>query len=155
MASILSAGALAAGADVTFVNPEKFTNIGRYADQKEASHNQTEVAHFIEQLAARRLPTEQALQVEVLDVDLAGLVAARRRAYDVRVMRSVTWPSLKLRYRLVLGKQVLVSGEETVADMDYLQRPNPYSTDDPLRYEKRMLDEWFQKRLVNREPAPR
>ena len=44
--------------------------------------------------------------------------------------------------------------EETVADMDYLQRINAYPTSDPRRYEKRMLDEWFERRLVDREPAP-
>src|ERR1700756_3847231 len=110
----LPVAAWAASASVTFVNPEKFTDIARYADEPEAARTRTEIEGFIKQLAARRLPAQQALQVEVLDVNRAGMVEPWRfRAYDVRVMRSVTWPSMKLRYRLVLGDQVLASGEET------------------------------------------
>ena len=59
----------------------------------------------------------------------------------------------KLRYQLKLGDQVLASGEETVSDMDYLQRINAYPTSDPRRYEKRMLDDWFRQRLVARKPT--
>ena len=33
--------------------------------------------------------------------------------------------------------------EQTVYDMAYLQRLNRYAGDEPLRYEKHMLDEWF------------
>jgi hypothetical protein len=156
MMAVLPAGALAASANVTFVNPEKFTDIGRYGDEREAARNRTEISHFLEQLAARRLPPEQALQIEVLDVNLAGLVEPWRfHAYDVRVMRSATWPSMRLRYRLMLGDQVLASGEETISDMNYLQHVNAYPTDDHLRYEKWMLDEWLQNRLVDRRPGPR
>jgi hypothetical protein len=152
----LPVSAWAASASVTFVNPEKFTDIARYADEPEAAHTRTEIERFIKQLAARRLPAEQALQVEVLDVNRAGMLEPWRfRAYDVRVMRSATWPSMKLRYRLVLGDQVLASGEETISDMNYLQRPDPYPTEDPLRYEKRMLSEWFQNRLVEHKAAAR
>jgi hypothetical protein len=41
-----------------------------------------------------------------------------------------------------------------VADPDFLRRGGPYSGDS-LRYEKRMLDAWFQARIVERKPAPR
>ena len=150
----LSASALAGTARVTFVSPEKFTDIGRYGDQREAAENRSEVAQHIEQLAARKLPPGQIIEVDVLDVSLAGrLEPWHFRLWDVRFMRSVTWPSMKLRYRLNEGDQILASGEETVADMDYLQRINAYPTSDPRRYEKRMLDEWFERRLVDREPA--
>jgi hypothetical protein len=74
--------------------------------------------------------------------------------YDVRIMRAVTWPSIKLRYQLRQDGQVVASGVETVADMRYLDLPNSYPDGDPLRYEKRMLDEWFSPRLVERRPPP-
>jgi hypothetical protein len=151
----LSASALAGTAQVTFVSPEKFTDIGRYTDSREAAENRAQIARHIEQLAERELPAEQTLEVEVLDVQLAGRFEYRYLwPREVRVMRPVTWPSIKLRYRLKLGEQVLASGEETVSDLDYLQRINLYPTSDPRRYEKRMLDEWFRQRLVERKPAP-
>lgn len=150
------AAAWAASSSVTFVNPEKFTDIARYGDQREALRTRTEIEHFIQQLAARKLPADQALQIDVLDVNRAGMIEPwRLRPYDVRVMRAVTWPSMKLRYRLMQGEQVLASGEESISDMSYLDGPNAYPTDDPLRYEKRMLAEWFQNRLVDRRPALR
>jgi hypothetical protein len=143
--------ASAATANVAFVDPDKFADIGRYGDQREAARTQTDIERFIKDLAARRLPSQATLQIDVLDVNRAGLVEPwHHRPYDVRVMRSATWPSMKLRYRLTLGDQVLASGEESISDMSYLDHPNPYSTDDPLRYEKSMLSDWFQKRLVDR-----
>jgi Protein of unknown function (DUF3016) len=151
----LSASAHAGSARVVFVNPEKFTDIGRYGDEREAASNRSEIARHIEQLAARKLPADQSLEVEVLDVTLAGHFEPwRTQLYDVRIMRPVTWPSIKLRYRLRQDGQVAASGVETVADMHYLDHPNRYPDGDPLRYEKRMLDEWFSRRLVERRPPP-
>jgi hypothetical protein len=150
----LCASALAGGAHVTFLNPEKFTDIGRYADARDAADNRLEIARHIEKLAARELPPDQVLDVEVLDVALAGRFEYRHVwPREVRVMREVTWPSIKLRYQLKLGDEVLAAGEETVADMDYLRRINAYPSSDPRRYEKRMLDDWFQQRLVALKPT--
>jgi hypothetical protein len=152
----LSAGALAGSAQVSFVNPGKFSDIGPYGDEREAAQNRSEIARHIEQLAARKLPADQLLEVEVLDVDLAGRFEPWHFwARDVRVMRTVTWPSIKLRYVLKQGEQVLASGEETVADMAYLDHINTYPSSDPLRYDKRMLDRWFQQRLTERKAASR
>jgi len=151
----LSASAHAGSARVVFVNPEKFTDIGRYGDERETARNRSEIARHIEQLAARKLPANQSLDLEVLDVSLAGRFEPwRTRLYDVRIMRAVTWPSIKLRYQLRQDGQVVASGVETVADMRYLDLPNSYPDGDPLRYEKRMLDEWFSPRLVERRPPP-
>ena len=45
--------------------------------------------------------------------------------------------------------QVIASGEERLRDMMYLDgRSNRYSTGDPLRYEKQMIDEWFSKKIA-------
>lgn len=152
----LSAGALAGSAHVSFLNPEKFTDIGPYGDEREAAQNRSEIARHIERLAARKLPADQVLEVAVLDVDLAGNFEPWHFwPRDVRVMRTVTWPSIKLRYVLKQGEQVLASGEETVSDMAYLDHINSYSSSDPLRYDKRMLDRWFQQRLIERTAASR
>jgi hypothetical protein len=151
-----SAAALAGSARVSFLNPEKFTDIGRYGDQREAAANQSEIARHIEQLAASKLPADQSLQVDVLDVDLAGHVEFwRRMLNEVRIMREATWPSVKLRYKVTQDGQVVTSGEETVSDMNYLDGPNPYPDSDPLRYEKRMLDQWLTQRLVEHRPPLR
>src|SRR5258708_24398913 len=150
-----SIGARAASANVVFLNPEKSTDIGRYADPRDAAANRAQIARHIEQLAARNLPPNQVLKMEVLDVSLAGrLEPWRARLYDTRIMRQVTWPSIKLRYQVQQDGQVVASGEETVADMNYLERPNRYPDSVPLSFEKRMLDDWFRQRLGEHRPAP-
>jgi hypothetical protein len=45
---------------------------------------------------------------------------------------------------------VVGSGEERLSDMNFLATPNRYSPDDRLRYEKAMLDHWFESRFGRR-----
>jgi Protein of unknown function (DUF3016) len=150
----LSGLAWAGHANVTFVNSDSFTDIGIWDGGYKAVDNQAEIARHIGQLAGRDLPEAQQVDIEILDVDLAGRLEPKHRTGDeVRVMRRVTWPSVRLRYRLRQGDQLVAQGEETIADMDYMERPNPYPEGDPLRYEKRMLDRWFHQRLVELLPA--
>ena len=52
---------------------------------------------------------------------------------------------IQLRYSVESQGKVLRSGESRVADMSYLTHYNRYPSGEPLRYEKRMLDEWFTK----------
>ncbi len=68
----------------------------------------------------------------------------RRHAQNVRVLKGgADWPRIKLRYTLESAGQAPRSGEQSLADMAYLEHVNRYAGDDRLRYEKRMLDEWF------------
>ena len=62
-------------------------------------------------------------------------------------MREVTWPRIKLRYALTRGDQLLASGEEQLIDQNYLMMTNRYFVGDRLRYEKAMLDAWFERRI--------
>ena len=61
------------------------------------------------------------------------------------------WPTIQLRYRIESKGAVIKSGEARVADMNYLRHRPRYDTSDLIRYEKQMLDEWFNRTL--REPA--
>jgi hypothetical protein len=164
----LSAGARAAAAHVNFVDPEHFTDLGRQGDDKDVAARRAEIARHIEELAGPNLPADQTLDVDVLDIRLAGederwpyalqdapltTRVTRPFAGDIRVARIGTWPRIKLRYQLKQGDQVVASGEESVADMKYLDRANSYPSDDTLRYEKQLLDDWFQRRLVQHQPA--
>ncbi|HEX4583396.1 MAG TPA: DUF3016 domain-containing protein [Burkholderiaceae bacterium] len=152
----VSACAFAGTAHVTFVSPEKFADIGPFINGPEAAANMAEIARHIEQLAARRLPADQVLEVDVLDVRLAGTLDPRRyRNTPYRVMREGSWPSITVRHRLTQGGSVLASGEETVSDGTYLHFINRYPDGDPLRFEKRMLDNWFDSRFVRRQVSSR
>ena len=95
------------------------------------------------------MPPGEDLQVEVVDLDMAGrLIPNFRASQDLRVLRGgADWPHMKLRYTLSANGQVISSGEEQLSDMAYLDHINRYSDGDTLRYEKRMIDDWFNKKF--------
>ncbi|AYM74547.1 DUF3016 domain-containing protein [Janthinobacterium agaricidamnosum] len=137
----LAAGSSAwAGVQVTFEKPDD------YSDVPFSSRDREQVLagladHF--SWLGKSLPPGQDLRIEITDVDLAGREdPARRGAFDVRVMTGrADWPRLRLRYTLEQHGKVIASGNAYLSDMSYLQHINRYSSNDALRYEKRMIDE--------------
>lgn len=131
---------------VTFTQPE------RYADMPFASWDRERVmkdlrGHF-DKLGAT-LPPGQDLKIEVQDIDLAGRIEPNTRfGHDIRILRGgADWPVIQLHYSVEADGKVLKSGDARLSDMNYLNHGtylNHYSASEPLRYEKRMLDEWFK-----------
>jgi hypothetical protein len=140
----LAAGSSAwAGVQVTFDKPDD------YSDVPFSSRDREQVLaglanHFT--WLGKSLPPGQDLRIEITDVDLAGREdPARRGAFDVRVMTGrADWPRLRLRYTLEQHGKVIAAGNAYLSDMSYLQHINRYSRNDALRYEKRMIDDWFK-----------
>lgn len=157
VAASASAAASAAMLSVVFVDPDKFTDAA-YSHPQGTEQQRAEVLRDIErhlrQLAERGLPAGDALRIEVLDIDLAGWFEPfrLRTGTDVRVLRDITWPRIKLRYTLTRGDRVIASAEERVADLNYLMTVNRYGSSDRLRYEKAMLDDWFSRRIAAQAP---
>lgn len=139
-----SAWAVPARLEVKFLESDKFSDAGWRAEDRQQVLNRLE-AH-LQSLAKKRLAADQHLLLEVLDVDLAGeLRPPGARMDQVRVMRSVTWPRIEIRYTLSSGDQVLRQATVHLQDMAYLGRITGYAEGDSLRYEKTMLDDWFKK----------
>jgi len=149
---LAQAAAAAGTVEVSFVKPQTYADAGQW--QRDISATQTQIQQYLQLLAERQLPNGQLLRVEVLDVDRAGwLRHVPHRVDDIRVIRNgADWPRIKLRYTLEAGGQAISSGEETLADLDYMGRFSAYNADDPMRYEKRMLKDWFRARFA---AAPR
>ena len=162
-AVVVAAGELAAAAaadlTVVFVDPEHFTDAA-YAHPNGTEEERAVVMRDVERhlatLAERGLGAGDALRIEVLDIDLAGWFGpfTWRTGIDLRVLRDITWPRIKLRYTLSRGDRVLASGEQHLSDLNYLMTVNRYSGSDRLRYEKAMLDDWFVRRIVSAAAAP-
>lgn len=145
--------ASAANVSVTFVQPEKFTDAGfsrGRATERDLAELQQEMQQHFQRLADRKLAAGDTLTIEVLDIDLAGDFEPHRlaRMSDVRVVRDVTIPRMTLRYTLKQGDRVVTGSEEQLSDMAFLWTHNRYSGGDRLRYEKPMLDAWFEKRFA-------
>ena len=61
------------------------------------------------------------------------------------------WPVMELRYTLSANGQVLSSGNAKLADMNYLQRGSRLHDSDRLRFEKRMIQEWFNETILQKK----
>lgn len=143
---LMSSGSAFAGVSVKYLEPEKYSDLPFASwERKDVLDELTE--HF--QKLAQALPPGVDLNVEILDIDLAGRIH-HRRANEIRVLRGgADWPVIHLRYSVVQNGAVIASGEERLRDMMYLDGlRNRYSSGDPLRYEKNMIDEWFSKKIA-------
>jgi hypothetical protein len=146
--ALSAATALAAGSiQVSYLQPERFTDIG--LSPKDRDDTLHELTRHFESLATRFLVDGQTLSVAVLDIDLAGEVRPSPRiGQDLRVLRGdADWPRIKFRYSLQTAGQATRSGEQALSDMAYLNRRSRYGDGEPLRYEKPLLDEWFDKQF--------
>ncbi len=138
---------------VSFVNQARHSDAGTTPWEEAA--NLRALAGHLQALGKRHLPADQLLKVEMLDVDLAGTTRPSRKAgRDVRVVKGMAdWPRISLRYALQADGKPLLSGEETVADMNYSRGLASARDADPLHFEKHMLDVWFKARFVERRAA--
>jgi hypothetical protein len=153
-AAVFSVAAQAAGSvQVNFVQPEKFTDV---RDSYLRSERYLElIEQNLTEAALPYLADGQVLKVDVLDVDLAGEVRPGARPYDLRILKGgADWPRIELRWTLEAGGQTVKSGQARVQDMAYLQRvisvPGPQEA---LRYERRMLDDWFKVNFARVNPS--
>ena len=84
--------------------------------------------------------------MEVLDVNLAGdFPPSQSLSNEVRIMRDIYWPSMKVRYTLKRGGKES-KAEATISDPGYLQS-GPLCSGEALCYERRMVQRWFGKEL--------
>ncbi len=147
---LATVGTAGAGVAVAYDNPADFTDAKLYYGfgKKPDQYVLRDLTRHFDKLSQRYLAPGQDLKVEILDIDLAGYFRPFGRAGDqVRILDRATWPRIKLRYALSQSGAVLAQGEETLADLDYLHYAHVGSTTDALRYEKRMLTDWFRRRF--------
>ena len=151
LACVLGAAAgssFAASVDVRYAADAAFTDVGSSPAQREA--HLAALTKHLQGLGERLLPAGQALQVDLVDLDMAGTVRIGRRGTDLRVVRDrADGPRIELRYTLSEQGQVLRSGQELVSDLNYRRLPPGYGRgeDDGLRYEKQALTQWFTQRF--------
>ena len=141
--ALLASSSAWAGVQVNFSKPDD------YSDMPFSTRDREQILaglaeHF--QLLGKGLRPGQDLKIEITDIDLAGREDPMRRgAMDVRIRDGRTdWPRMRLRYQLEQHGKVIASGNAALSDMSYLQRINRYSSSDALRYEKKMIDDWFE-----------
>jgi hypothetical protein len=144
--ALLASSAALAEVTVTYTKPDDYTDVPRSGYDRERTLKDFS-AYFA--TLNKKLPAGQDLKIEVLDIDLAGRLYPRRGGEDIRVMTGgADWPRMHLRYTLEENGQVLRSGDDNLSNMNYQQSRSSYFDSDPMRYEKQMLDDWFNKAIV-------
>lgn len=145
---LIACGVASAAATVSFVHPEKMTDVPHFSSDLESM--EMIFSEHIDELAAK-LPAGQELKVEFLDIDLAGDVFPRVAVRDIRVMKGrADWPRMHLRYSIEQDGKVLRSGERELADPNYLMNSSTFRNE-IYSHEKKLLDDWFRKEgLVTR-----
>lgn len=135
---------------VKWIEPEKFSDAGRGAADREQTLGQ--LGEHLKSLG-RQLPAGQTLSVEVTNVELAGELDPFNRFHqDVRVLRGrADWPRISLRYTLSDGSRTLARGDAELSEPNYMFRSLRSTRSGALAYEKRMLDDWVAS-LVTSKP---
>ena len=114
-----------------------------------------QLAQYVQASIARVLPAGERAEVTILDIERAGSYHYWSSQHDdVRVMRDIDAPRMRLHLRRVAADgRVLDDREHALIDFAYLMGPQPLGTNDPLRYEKRMIDRWVRKEFNPRGTA--
>jgi hypothetical protein len=143
---VLSAGSARAAVTVSYNHPENFSDLPFASwDRTEALDELTR--HFNK--LGTMLPPGQELKIDVLDVDLAGReYPGRRSGRDIRILRGeADWPRILLHYSLEENGNVIKGGDAQLSDMMYMTRINRYADGGQLRYEKQMINDWWEKNI--------
>lgn len=153
IAVLLATGSIslthAANVVVTYGDPDRFTDArDRSSDP---ARIMKELEQFLKKMGDRYLPAHATLTIEILDLDRAGRA---RMPDDIRVMNGkADFPCMDLRHTLELDGKAGQPRRERVCDLDYLTSiGNRADNGDPLVYEKRMLEAWFQERFARIKP---
>jgi hypothetical protein len=130
---------------VIFVEPQKFTDVKQSSLGDNSPELLDQIQKFMCKTGETYVPTGMRLAVKVTDINLAGKFEPWRGPQfdEVRILRSSYPPCFKLEFRLTDGKgNVVKEGTRTITDLTFQMR-TAWPPDDPLRYEKDILRDWF------------
>lgn len=137
---------------VDWTDPAQFTELKHYRSYRDGRPADwlEPLAKHLRTRAERVLPPGQRLAVTFTDVQRAGQYEPWHgpRWSDVRVVKDIYPPRIDLRFRLLdANGAVLREGERSLRDSAFLMRDGTHE-DDPLRFEKRLLDAWLRREFV-------
>lgn len=142
----LPTAAAAGEVAVSFIQPERYTDIG-FGQATRERNLKTLSEHMGEWRSA--LPASHRLEIEVLDVDLAGVERPFGHEPFMRVINGrADGPRMSLRWALRDGTGRVVRGEDQLSDLGYAHRLALGDRNRPLYYDLRMLDDWLRTRMT-------
>lgn len=134
--------------NVEFIQPENFTDIrDRFsgATDSEREFILSEFRSYLQTRGNRMLREGLQLNIRITDIDLAGEFEPWHGPDfdDVRIVKEIYPPRINLEFVLTdsMGS-VLKEGKRSLVDLAFPIGQSAF-TQDPLRYEKELLREWY------------
>ncbi len=149
--TLFAASSATAGVTVTFVAPEKFTDVRdrQFASKPDKNPHLAAIRRYTEKRAKRYLTKGQSLEIRFLDIDLAGDLRPQfhPELVDVRIVKSIYPPRMTFEYELKDDAGVVIKNERVeLKDIGFDMNRTGLGND-ALRFEKRMLDQWLRHNL--------
>ena len=137
---------------VSWEDPAGFTELRYSGNRWEAAQGNwvVELAEYIRERVGKALPPGQRMDIRITNIDRAGDYEPGRgiNADRIRVIRDIYPPRLSLDFtRYDADGRVIDQGERKLKDLGYLYRTGRHFDSDPLRHEKRLVDDWVAREL--------
>ncbi len=135
--------------NVQWTDPAKFSEIKFSGNRWESQRGDwvAQLAQYLRDRSGQQLARGQTLDVTITDIDRAGRYEPTTRVdmQNVRIVKDIYPPRITLDFTLKgADGQVLAQGERKLVDHGFLMGSN-LNDHDPLRYEKRMIDDWVRR----------
>jgi hypothetical protein len=134
---------------VAWEDPATFTEL-RHSGNRHASAQGAwldDLATYMRKEAEETLPAGHRLELTIVDLQRAGRYEPwlAPNLQDARIIRDMYPPRMTLRFReLDASGAVVAEGERKLSDTAFLMSSTRMSDTDPLRYEKRMFNDWLR-----------
>ncbi len=145
---------------VDWTDPAQFSEIRHSMNRWEAKRGNwvEQLARHLQTSAAKRLPPGERLQVTLTDITRAGDYEPWHgpNAQDTRIVRDIYPPRISLTFKRTDAQgNVIAEGERKLSDSGFMYNGSAIGSNDTLRYEKRLLDDWIRKEFRSPELTAR
>ncbi len=139
--------------EVVYTNPEKFTDVKDSSMQSERARDDylRLLKEHLQERVPQQIPEGTKLTITISDVDMAGDFEPWRgvQFHDVRIVKEIYPPRINLSYKLTdASGAVIKEGEEQLRDTSFMLTTTPIPSNDSLRYEKALLDNWLRREFT-------
>ncbi|HEY4245683.1 MAG TPA: DUF3016 domain-containing protein [Lacunisphaera sp.] len=129
---------------VVFQDPDNFTDAKESHTGFTSTSSLEDLRDYVQQTAAPLIPHGSKLTVTFIDVDFAGMIRPEKN--NIRIMTGVTPPRAHVKFQLVdAAGKTTKEGERRLSDMNYQQTIRVQGRNDPLVYDKQLLQDWLEK----------
>jgi hypothetical protein len=121
------------------------------ANESKAGYHKRIVSQFEKHLSKLMTDAPQGYQLDITfdDIDLAGDV--RFNMHDIRIVKPIFFPRLKISYTLTdsSGAVVAQAEEKVLKDLSFMDRVRT-GRDSEFYYDKRLLSTWYKEEIADK-----